>query len=214
MAITPWGPLRSATTSGKKAPARGRNWAPPPAEPKVCWDADPFHIEEERAGAAALGHLALALLRVLARFLAILAAHREGQRAQTLLRDFLAAVEAVTVVPVLEPRKGVVDFIERLRLHLDERELDVFLNVGLGALDGVEHFVELAAPRALFADAAHLALHLSLNLAPTVVEHLLQFDIARLGHPLFRARLLSVLHTAPPPSPPVRLPPTMQMNGQ
>ena len=47
------------------------------------------------------------------------------------------------------PARGgerVVDLVERLGLHLDERELDVFLDVGFGALDRVEHFVQLAAP--------------------------------------------------------------------
>ena len=62
---------------------------------------------------------------------------------------------------------------ERLRLHLDERELDLFLDVGFGALDRVEHLVQLAAPGAFLADAAHLALDFGLNLATTIVEHLL-----------------------------------------
>ena len=49
-----------------------------------------------------------------------------------------------------------------------ERELDLFLDVGLGALDRVEHFVQLAAPGALFTDVAHLALDLGLDFAPTL----------------------------------------------
>src|SRR6476646_2243333 len=46
-----------------------------------------LHVEEETAGAAARRELTLALLGDLARFLAILAAHRERQRAKALLGD-------------------------------------------------------------------------------------------------------------------------------
>src|SRR5207249_6835245 len=81
-----------------------------------------LHIHEERRGAAARGVLPLALLRVLPGFFAILAANRERQRPQPLLADFLAAVEAVAVGAVLEARERVDDLIERLRLHLHERE--------------------------------------------------------------------------------------------
>ena len=133
-------------------------------------------------GAAPRGELTLALLGDLARLFAVLAADRERQRPQPLLGDFLAALEAVAVVALLEPRERVVDLVERLRLHLDERELDVFLDVGFGALDRVEHLVQLAAPGALFADVAHLALDLGLNLATALVEHLLQFGIASPRH--------------------------------
>ena len=47
--------------------------------------------------------LTLALLGVLPGLFAVLAADREGQRAQPLLGDFLTAVEAVAVVALLEP---------------------------------------------------------------------------------------------------------------
>src|SRR5712691_1622779 len=142
------------------------------------WTPGYLHVEEERCGAAALRHLALALFGDLPGLLAVLAAHREGQRAQPLLSDLFAAVEAVAVVALLEPRERVVDLVERLRLHLDEREFDVLLNVGLGALDRVEHFVELAAPSALSPHVPHFALVLGLNLPPTLLEHLLEVAIA------------------------------------
>ena len=48
----------------------------------------------------------------------------------------------------------------------------------LGALDRVEHFVQLL-PVAFGPDVAHLALDLAQHLAATVLEHLLQFGIAR-----------------------------------
>ena len=122
--------------------------------------------------------LPLPLLGVLPGLLAVLAADGERQRTKALFRDLLAAVEAVAVIALLETHERVVDLVERLGLHLDERELDVFLDVGFGALDGVEHFVELAAPGAFFAHAAHLALHFGLDFATPLVEHLLQFGIA------------------------------------
>src|SRR5690349_19556154 len=140
---------------GEKAAPVGRNRAPPPAEPPR-WDAG-LHVEEQRARAPTGRLLTLTALGVLTRLLAILAADGEGQRAETLLGDFLTAIEAVAVVALLEPMKRVVDLVERFRLHLDQRELEIFLNVGLGALDRVEHFVQLAAPGAFLAHAAHLA---------------------------------------------------------
>src|SRR2546426_9682903 len=141
-------------------------------------DAGSLHVEEERRGAAALRHLALALFGDLPGLLTVLAAHGEGERAQPLLGDLFAAVEAVAVVALREPRQRVVDLAERLRLHLDQRELDVLLNVGLGALHGIEHFVELAAPGTLSPHVAHFALNLGLNLALAPLKHLLELAIA------------------------------------
>src|SRR5262252_4726555 len=125
-----------------------------------------LHVEEQR-GRAAPRRLTLTPFGVFPRFLALLAANREGQRAQTLLCDFFSAIEAVAVVALFEPHERIVDLVERLRLHLDERQLDVFLDIGLRAFDGVEHVAQLAdfAGRA---DIAHLALHLGLQFAPTI----------------------------------------------
>ena len=113
----------------------------------------------------------------LARLLAVLAADREGQRPEPLLGDLFAALEAVAVVALFEPRQRVVDLVQRLRLHLDQRELDVVLDVGFRALDRVEHLVQLAAPGALGAHVAHLTLHFGLDFTTTVFEHPLQFGI-------------------------------------
>ena len=78
-------------------PVEERTWAPPPAEPH---DRTPgyLHVEEQRRGAATRRQLTLTLLGDLPRLFAVLAADREGQRAETLLGDFLAAFEAVAVV--------------------------------------------------------------------------------------------------------------------
>src|SRR5437660_370115 len=111
-----------------------------------------LHVEEERRSAAPGRELALTLLGSLAGLLAILAANREGQRAEALLGDLLAAFEAVAVVALLEPRQSIVDLVERLGLHLNERELDLLLDVGLRALDRVQHLVHLAAPGAFRAN--------------------------------------------------------------
>src|SRR5436190_12142366 len=86
--------------------------APPPAEPVS--DAGILHVEEERRGAAALRVHPLPLLGDFARLFAVLAADGEGQGAQALLGDFLAAVEAVAVIALLEAAERVVDLVQRL----------------------------------------------------------------------------------------------------
>src|SRR5712691_238360 len=71
-------------------------------------DAGCLHVEEERGGAAPLRVLTLALLGDLLGLFAVLAAHRERQGPQTLLRDLFAALEAVAVGALLEAHQGVV----------------------------------------------------------------------------------------------------------
>src|SRR5438105_12327518 len=173
--------------------SRWEDGAPPPAEPRH-WDAGCLHVEEQRGRAAARGHLALALLGVLLRFLAVLAADRERQRAETLLRNLLAAVVTIPVVALLEAGERVVDLVQRLGLHLHERELEILLDVGLGALDRVEHLIQLASPGALFAHAAHFALDLGLDLATPFGQHLFELAITRPRHLGVCARLLDLLH--------------------
>ena len=103
--------------------------------------------------------IALALLRDFARLFAVLAADRERQRAQPALGDFLAALEAVAERALFETAERLLDLVERLRLHLDEGELDIVLNVRLGALGRVEHALGRAVG-ALRAHVADLFLHL------------------------------------------------------
>src|SRR2546430_13593243 len=90
-------------------------------------DAGLLHVEEERRPAAALRQQPLPLLGVLLGLLAVLAADGEGEGPEALLGDFLAAVEAVAVVALLEPGERVVYLVQGLRLHLDQRKLDVLL---------------------------------------------------------------------------------------
>src|SRR4029079_17329691 len=104
----------------------GGEWAPPPAEPHFGTPGK-LHVEEQRRRAAPRRQLPLALLDNFFCLLAVLAADGEGQRAQTLFGDFFSALETVAVVALIHTRERVGDLVERLRLHLDERELDLFL---------------------------------------------------------------------------------------
>src|SRR5947207_5520185 len=178
-------------------------WAPLPAEP-IMGRLD-LHVEKDRAGAAPVVELTLTLLGRFAGLLAVLAADGERQRAQPLLRDFLGAVETIPVITLFEAHQRVVDLVQSLRLHLDESEFEILLDIGFSALDCIEHLVELAAPRPLFPNPAHLSLHLGLDFTSTRLKHLLQFGIAGLRHPLFRSRLLNVLHQAAPSSPSIKM---------
>src|SRR5262245_23119754 len=133
------------------------------------------HVEEEIRRTPALSQNALALCRGLPLLLTVLAAHREGQRTQTSFADLVTALEAVAVRVLVETPQRFVDLVERLALHLNERELDVFLNVDFGALALVEHIALLAAVRA---HVANSALNLGHQLAAAVLEHLPQLAIA------------------------------------
>src|SRR5207244_10013763 len=80
-------------------------------------DAGCLHVEEQRGGAAPLRVLTLALLGDLLGLFAVLAAHRERQGSQALLRDLFAPLRAVAVGPLLEARAGAVPLVQRFRLH-------------------------------------------------------------------------------------------------
>src|SRR5205809_6308943 len=90
---------QSANCSGK--PTGGRTRAPPPAEPMPS-GRQVLHVEKQAAGAAPRRHLALTLFGDLAGLLAVLAADGERQRAEPVFGDFLAALGAVAVGPLLE----------------------------------------------------------------------------------------------------------------
>src|SRR4029079_9166140 len=135
-----------------------------------------LHVDKEGRRTAPLSHQAVALLLDLARLLAVLAAHRERQRAQALLADFLAALEAVAVGALFQAAQRLVDLVERLGLHLDERELDLVLDVQLGRFRGVEHALDGTAG-AFRAHAAHPPLHLAVDLAAAFLEDALQFVV-------------------------------------
>ena len=137
---------------------------------------------------------ALALLGRFPRLFAILAANRERQRPQPRLGDFLAALEAVAVGAFVQPPERLVDLVERLRLHLDEGELDVFLDVDFGALALVEHLAVLAA---VGPHVANPALHLVHQLAAAVLEHLLQLVVPALFAAAFVFVVVAMMPAAP-----------------
>src|SRR5207237_5996925 len=102
-----------------------------------------LQIEEERCRSAPGVQLTLTLLDGFLGLFAVLTADGERQRPQALLGDFVAALEAIAVGALLQAGQRIVDFAERFRLHLNERALDVFLNIGFGAFDGVEDLGQL-----------------------------------------------------------------------
>src|SRR5258708_5242685 len=180
-------------------PVGGGKRAPPPAEPHRTPGS--LHIEKERRRRTPRSHVALALLGKLLGLLAVLAANCERKSPQPLFGNFIATLEAVAVAALFEPLQRVVDLVERFRLHLDERELDVFLDVVLRALAGVEHFGELV-DFTRCANVAHLALNLGLQLPPASFEHLLELVIPGLAYGRrYRCRLLMSPHDAAPSLP-------------
>ena len=60
-----------------------------------------------------------------------------------LLGDLVAALEAVAERAFVEARERLVDLVQGLGFHLDERKLDVILNVRFGRLGGVEDSLAL-----------------------------------------------------------------------
>ena len=150
----------------------GRRWAPPPAEPN-CWDAGPLHVQEQRARAAPGVELTLALLGGFAGLVRSpcsgprRAAHagaspRFPRRSRNSCRSSPARAGRGASLTLLR----VSDFI-----WTRANSRSSWMSAS-GALDRVEHFVQLAAPGALFTHAAHLSLNFSLQLATTIVEHL------------------------------------------
>lgn len=94
------------------------------------------HVEEEGCDAGATA--SDAVVSVLPGFLAVLAAERERQRAQTYFADLAVALETAPVGAIVEAAKRLVDLVECLRLHLDERKIDVLSDTGFGPIAGVE----------------------------------------------------------------------------
>src|SRR5688572_19070785 len=102
-----------------------------------------LHVDEQRRCAAALSDGALPLLRSFASFFAILAADRERQRAEPALGDLFPALEAVPEGALFQPAQRFLNLVERFRFHLDERELDLVLNIRFGTFRSEEHTSEL-----------------------------------------------------------------------
>ena len=143
--------------------------------------------------------------RHLPRLLAVLAADRERQRAQALLRDLLTALEAVAVGPLLQTRERLVDLVERLGLHLDERELDLFLDVGFRALGRVEHALLLPSGT-LDAHVADLLVYFAHDLPAPLFENAPELGMPVVHMFLLVFRVHDDCDSFPPPIEPERCP--------
>src|SRR4026207_737285 len=95
--------------------------APPsPAEPAVGRRILTGHVEEKRRAVALLSHRFLALSRLFRGFSAVLAPLGEGQRPETLLRDFSSAIRTISVGAFVQTAERIIDLRERFRLHLNQ----------------------------------------------------------------------------------------------
>jgi hypothetical protein len=132
-------------------------------------------IREERKAATVLGELSLAALLLLAAFFARLATHREGQRSQSPLGNLALALETGPVLAPVQTNERFVDASQRRRSHLEQREIDASLGVGVGVFEVVSHLIGSGAP------VANTALNLVLQLVPALGQHLSQVCIPGRG---------------------------------
>src|SRR4029434_2681875 len=91
------------------------------------------------------------------------------------VRDLVTALQAVAIGALVESTKGCVHLVERFRLHLDQRELDILLDIDLGALALVQNVSFLVAIRP---GVANLLVYRVQQLPTAILEHFLQLVIA------------------------------------
>jgi hypothetical protein len=108
--------------------------------------------------------------------LARLAAKRERQRSKPAFGDWPLALHTASVLARLEARERGVDASEDFYFHLQQREIDICLDVGVGILELVIDF-----PQPGRSTAAEATLHLALHLAPAVAKYLPQVCIPSLA---------------------------------
>ena len=82
---------------------------------------------------------ALAVVGHFTNVFTVSASHRERKRSQACFGDLASALGTVAVAPFVDSTQRGVNLVERLRLHLNQREFDVVLSIDLGALCCVEH---------------------------------------------------------------------------
>ena len=128
--------------------------------------------EEERGRTALLRQHSCTLLSALPGLFTVLAAHSKRQGAEPRLGDLITALETIAVRISFEPPKRLVDLVERLGLHLNQRKLDVLLDIDLGALAIVENVTVPLGP-----NVAHSALKVAHQLSAAVLKHLFEFVI-------------------------------------
>ena len=110
-----------------------------------------------------------AVLRDLASFFAALTPHGEWQGSESLFRDLRSARKARAVPARLDADERFADPGQRLRSHLEQRELDIPLDVGVRPVDVVADVVALLGSP--FTDPM---LYVFLQFSPAFEEYLLQ----------------------------------------
>jgi hypothetical protein len=146
--------------------ARKRNWAALRAD----------HFGEERRPAASLFDASRMSVLIFASFFARLAPCRKRQRSQARFRDSDGAVNAGSVGARLEPDERGVDALHRLRPHLEQREIDVPLTVGVRAVDVVATLL-----RSVGAPVSNAVSYLALHFAPAIAQHPFQMSTSSCG---------------------------------
>ena len=99
--------------------------------------------------------------------------HRGNGSAQTLFGNLLLAVAAHAVFALLESSERGRNLLQGLPLHLDEREIDVFLDVFLGELGSWR------VGRVHFPEARTLVCNSRGEFPVPLTEHLLQSDMVK-----------------------------------
>src|SRR5678815_6073600 len=87
--------------------------------------------------------LGAVLLRKLTLFFAPLAAHRKGQRSEPSFRNLASAGKAGAVLAGLEPDQRFADPRQGLCSHLDQRNLDVTMDVRIRLVDVIADLMAL-----------------------------------------------------------------------
>jgi hypothetical protein len=108
---------------------------------------------------------------------AILAPDRKGQGPQPAPRNLGAALEAVAECPFIQPRQRFFNPVQGLRLHLDQGEFDIVLDIRFRRLSRIQHALPLAET-AFGPHVTHLLLHLGQDLATAFLEDLLELDVS------------------------------------
>ena len=142
-------------------------------------------IREERE-VAAVPRVSLLLL---ASFLARLATHREGQRMEPPLSNLTLAFDAEAIFAGVEPDERLVDAGQSFRPHLEECELDLSLDVGVGVFEVVPHVF-----RSLVSAIANAILHVIVHRASSLGEHVPQIGVAAGGISHVRLPALRRMH--------------------
>jgi hypothetical protein len=120
---------------------------------------------------------ALVLISLLVPRFARRTANGERQRPQPLLRDLDLTLQALSVLSRLDPAEGLVEASERVRLALEEREVDGILGAHLRVVADV---TDLAASAG--APIALSTLHVLEYLAPAGFQQPPQFCPSLGGH--------------------------------